>query len=69
MFLQTLLEISNEPTQQRLIKIVSCQLEFLLSLVGDMLDIKMIEKGVFEPKLENFNPKETLDFIGLMFSE
>lgn len=39
----------------------------LLCLVNDVLDIKMIKKGIYEPKLEAFSPKETLDFIVAIF--
>ena len=70
MFLETLLGLlAQDPAATRLIKIVICQLNFLLSLVNDLLDIKMIEKGVFEPKCDNFNVKDTLDFVMQMFSE
>ena len=41
----------------------------MLSLVNDLLDIKMIEKGVFEPSYDNFSLKETLEFVLQMFSE
>ena len=46
-----------------------CQLQFLLSLVNDILDIKMIEKGVFKPNCDAFNINETLDFVAQMFEE
>ena len=35
----------------------------LLSLVNDILDLKLIEEGRFEPKTERFKPKEAIDFI------
>ena len=38
-------------------------------MVNDLLDIKMIEKGVFEPTYDNFSLKETLKFVLQMFSE
>ena len=43
------------------------QLNLLLSLVNDMLDLKMIKEGKYDPKLEIFNPSLTLDFIVSMF--
>ena len=39
----------------------------LLSLVNDVLDLKMIEQDKYAPKLERFKPKETLEFIVAMF--
>ena len=42
-------------------------MQFLLSLVNDLLDMKMMDKGVFQPKIENFSPKDTLDFVMTMF--
>ena len=70
MFLDQLLNLyNNNPAALKIIKLVMSQLQFLLSLVNDLLDIKMIEKGVFEPKYDHFNITETLDFILQMFSQ
>ena len=46
---------------------VISQLNLLLSLVNDVLDLKLIKQGKYDPKLEKFNPSETLDFIVKMF--
>jgi hypothetical protein len=35
--------------------------------VNDVLDIKLIETGQFEAKLESFKPKQILIFIKAMF--
>ena len=69
MFLENLLGLHADETTSRFINIVICQLQFLLSLVNDLLDIKMIEKGVFEPNCINFSIIETLDFVLQMFEE
>ena len=70
MFLEQLLSIMlKDKASTRLINIVITQLQFLLSLVSDLLDIKMIEKGVFEPTYDNFSLKDTLEFVLQMFSE
>ena len=45
------------------------QLQFLLSLVNNLLDVKMLEQGVFEPKVESFKPLEVLEFVTDMFRE
>ena len=50
-----------------IIILVMSQLNMLISLVNDVLDIKMISQGEYNSKLENFNPKTTLDFIVDMF--
>ena len=34
-----------------------------MSLVNDILDLKLIEEGQFEPNMEHFKPKEAIDFI------
>ena len=39
----------------------------LLSLVNGVLDMKLIESGQFESKLEFFDPKQILIFIKTMF--
>ena len=49
-----------------LIFIVS-QINLLLSLVNDMLDLKLIDEGKFVPKKELFKPRELLQFISAMF--
>ena len=35
----------------------------LLSLVNDILDLKLIDEGQFEPKMERFRPKDAINFI------
>ena len=35
----------------------------LLALVNDMLDLKLIEDGLFTPKIQVFKPSETIKFI------
>ena len=42
-------------------------MNLLLSLVNDVLDIKMIKHDKFEAKSETFNPMNLLDFIIAMF--
>ena len=69
MFLETLMNITADAHSKKLLRIVTNQLSFLLSLVNNLLDVKMLEQGVFEPKLENFNPEEVLKFVIDMFTE
>jgi signal transduction histidine kinase len=49
------------------LQIIISQLTFLLSLVNNILDIKMIESGQFVAKLESFNPITVLEFIIAIF--
>ena len=62
-FLQGLLsDIVSEHTRGIIMLIVT-QINLLLSLVNDILDLKLIEEGQFEAKMERFNPREAIDFI------
>ena len=56
----------SENTRSTLWLVIS-SINVLLSLVNDQLDLKMIEKGKFMPKLENFEPEKTFQFIINMF--
>ena len=58
--------IKDDETFQMLSLIVS-QLSFLLCLVNDVLDIKLIRMNRFEAKLCAFDPGQTLHFIKDMF--
>ena len=40
----------------------------MISLVNDMLDLKLIEKNKFVQKIEVFSPKDTFNFIINMFA-
>ena len=53
--------LSNEI--KKFLILITNQLNFLLCLVNDVLDMKMIENGQYEPKFEIFNPQNVLDFI------
>ena len=68
MFLESLLQDHDlrEQVISMLLVIVS-QTNMLLSLVNDMMDNKLIEAGIFEPKLARFHLKDTFDFILKMF--
>ena len=51
----------------QVIKLIVFQLNMLLCLVNDVLDIKQIGMSKYEPKLTDFSPLRTLDFILAMF--
>ena len=50
-----------------MILIIVSQINLLLSLVNDMLDIKLIEEGKFVRKAENFKLEDTFKFLTNMF--
>jgi len=50
-----------------MLNIITNQLNLLLCLVNDVLDMKMIEQGIYSTKCEEFNPKDTLNFILTIF--
>ena len=69
MFLESLLKQDlSENTRYVLLLIVS-QLNLLLSLINDVLDMKLIKQGVFEQKMEEFDPREVFQFILAMFGQ
>ena len=39
----------------------------LINLVNDVMDLKMIGRGVYENKVEKFNPKDVFNFILSIF--
>ena len=68
MFLEQLLTSFNLSSGViTMLTLIINQLNLLLCLVNDVLDMKLIEQGKFDPKLEKFSPKSVLDFIVSMF--
>ena len=68
MFLERMSGSVKDPEQIRVIALITTQLNLLLCLVNDVLDIKLIEAGKFEPKMQRFSPLKILKFIKDMFS-
>ena len=67
MFIERALQEMKDPEQIRILKLVVAQLNLLLSLVHDVLDLKIIESGKFVRNSNIFSPIKTLDFIIAMF--
>ena len=42
-------------------------INLLLSIVNDILDLKLIEENKFVPRVELFSPRDTFNFITNMF--
>ena len=55
-------------TNRQILWLVISQINLVLSLVNDTLDLSLIEKGKFFPKIQSFSPTETFKFIIRMFS-
>ena len=68
MFLESLLVESLSQSGQKLVKLVTMQINLLLCLVNDILDIKLIEENKFVQKMEIFSPQATFEFICNVFS-
>ena len=67
-FLETLLQTQGlSSSVVSTLKLVVMQLTLLLSLVNDVLDLKMIDKGKFVAKLEDFKPVDILNFVTAIF--
>ena len=50
-----------------ILQLINSQLSLLLCLINDILDLKMIEAGKYEPRIELFAPASVLDYIKAMF--
>ena len=55
-------------TNRQILWLVISQINLVLSLVNDTLDLSLIEKGKFFPKIQSFSPTETFRFIIRVFS-
>ena len=67
MFLEQIIaQILNETTRKIIFLIIS-QLNLLLCLVNDVIDIKMIDQGKYNERIEAFSIESILDFTVAMF--
>lgn len=63
MFLQTLLTKVSQAEVKRIVIIVISQVNLMMSLLNDILDMKLIEHDQFTPKLSTFSTEHTFKFI------
>ena len=56
MFLDTLQKHNLPKMADGLVNLVISQLNLLLCLVNDVLDIRLIQEGKFQQKIEKFDP-------------
>ena len=68
MLLESIMGVSSQDEKNfQMLSLIMSQLNLLLCLVNDVLDMKLIEVGKFEPKLSVFEPAKILTFIEDMF--
>ena len=67
MFLEQLMSQEFNKGVMTVLNLIVQQLNFLLCLVNNVLDIKMIQQGIYDQKVEKFNPQSTIDFCVAMF--
>ena len=63
MFIDLLLKIIKNAEAIKLIELIRCSINLLLSLVNDIIDIKMIKSDNFCTKWTTFNPQEAIKFV------
>jgi hypothetical protein len=42
---------------------INISLSMLLSLVNDMIDLKLAKENMLEPQLKSFNPTKIIEFV------
>ena len=42
---------------------VNISLNMLLSLVNDMIDLKLVKENRLEPQMKTFNPTKVIEFV------
>jgi len=69
MLLESLLSNIVDEANRHIILVVIQHINLLLCLVNDLLDLNMIERGIFTRKNEIFSPAESFKFVISMFSK
>ena len=69
MILECLLSQIFDKLMREKICLVIAQINLLLCLVSDMLDLKMLEKGVFNSRTETFKPADVFKFVLSIFEQ
>ena len=63
MFIDLVLQMINNIEAIKLINLIKSSLNLLLSLVNDMVDLKLIKEGQFSTNYKVFDPLDTLKFV------
>ena len=67
MFIEMILSMQTNASAIRIIELIKDSLNLLLSLVNDMVDLKLIKENNFVVNLNVFDPRSALDFIKELF--
>ena len=63
MFINAMLNIIREAVCARYCRMIKISLNLLLSLVNDMVDLKLVKENRLEPQFVDFNPTKVLKFV------
>jgi len=63
MLIDMMLRTLTEAVCLRYCQIIKVSLSLLLSLVNDMVDLKLVKEKMLEPKFKVFSPAKVLDFV------
>ena len=63
MFIELILSMITDEALIRLVLLVKTALNLLLSLVNNLLDLKLIRENKFKSKMNTFNPSKVIDFV------
>lgn len=67
MFLDIILNTMTDEFAIKYLNAIKSSMQMLLSLVSDMLDLRMIKEDKFMPCMKVFKPQLVLDFVKTMF--
>ena len=67
MFIDVLLKMMKDTAMINIVVIIKSALNLNLSLVKDLLDLKLIKENKFNRLSKTFNPIKVLEFVKSMF--
>ena len=66
--MQSLLKTIFEESQRHILLTVIAQINMLICLLSDIRDFNLIDRGLFQIRVESFDPMKTFKFIVRMFA-
>ena len=67
MFIEMILTMQTNAAAIKMIELVKVSLNLLLSLVNDMVDLKLIKANQFKINMDIFSPLESIKFVKAIF--
>ena len=67
MFVNVMIESIKETALLHYLEMIKISLNLLLSLVNDMVDLKLAKENRLEPLLRDFSPTEEFQFVTDLF--